>query len=305
MNQDLVGYLLGALDSEATERVEQQLIENPGLRHELERIGCALRPLANDAVEIDPPVGLAQRTVRVVQQHRVLEPWTGASSSWRLTDLAIAATILVLISVVIFPALDQSRQQRMLVDCSNNLRNLGVAMESYAQSHSQYFPFFSATGPLNVAAMSVPLLLETGWVAERSTFVCPASRDDPASIPQPARVRAALDEVDRLSSVLPSMRGSYGYTLGVKLGDHYYAPRRDQMADRLLTSDRAPRPGEGCVSRSNSPNHRGRGQNALFPDGHVRFLCSPEARPNGDNIFTSLRHLVEPGCTWSDTVIGQ
>ena len=182
MNQDLVGYLLGALDPVETERVEQQLIENSALRQELERIGHALRPLANEGADVDPPRGLAERTVRTVRQHGVLEPWAGTSSSWRPTDLAVAATILVLISVVIFPALDQARHQRQLADCSNNLRNLGVAMEGYAQSHSQYFPFFSATGPFSILGMSAPLLIEGGWAADPLTFICPGSLDDPTSV---------------------------------------------------------------------------------------------------------------------------
>ena len=303
MKQDLVGYLLGALDPVEMERVEQQLIDNPELRQELERIGHALRPLADHAAEVDAPQGLAERTVRHVQQHGMLEPWSGTRSSWRLTDLAVAATILVLISVVIFPALDQARQQRQVTECSNNLRNLGVAMEGYAQSHSRYFPFFSATGPASVVGMTVPLLLEPGWVSDPSTFICPGSHDDPASIPQPARVRDALHEMDRLNSMISSMGGSYAYTLGVRLRDVYYAPRREPMSVRCLAGDRPSRLDECDVSRSNSPNHRGHGQNLLCPDGHVQFICSP-TWPDDDNIYLSLRHRVEPGCTSFDTVIG-
>ena len=305
MNEDLVGYLLGSLDPEATEHIERQLVDNPELQRELDRIGRALRPLADDGPDVDPPAGLAERTVRTVQQHRVLEPWAGASpsSSWRLSDLAIAATILALISVVIFPALDQSRQQRLLAECTNNLRNLGVAMESYAQAHREYYPFYSTTGPFSVAGMAVPLLLDAQVLAERSTFICPASHDSIASVPHPANVRAALADVDRLSTLVPSLGGSYGYSLGVNVRDAYYAPRRDQMVNRLLASDRPPRPAEGCVDRSNSPNHGGRGQNVLFPDGHVEFWCSAQGGLNHDNIFTSQRNLVEPGCNLRDTVI--
>lgn len=305
MNQDLVGYLLGSLDPEATEHIERQLVENPELRLELDRIGRALRPLADDGPDVDPPAGLAERTVRTVQQHRAVEPWVGASSpsSWRLSDLAIAATILALISVVIFPALDQARQQRLVTECANNLRNLGVAMDSYAQTHSQYYPFFSTTGQFSVAGMSAHLLVEGGLIGDRGTFVCPASRDHVESIPQPAKVRAALADVGRLSSLVPSLGGSYGYPLGVNVRDAYYAPRRGQMDGRMLASDRPLRPAEGCVDRSNSPNHGGRGQNVLFPDGHVEFWCSAQGGPNHDNIFTSHRHLVEPGCNSRDTVI--
>jgi hypothetical protein len=305
MNQDLVGYLLGSLDPEAIEHIERQIVENPELRLELDRIGRALRPLADDGPDVDPPAGLAERTVRTVLQQRVVEPWVGptSSGSWRLSDLAVAATILALISVVIFPALDQARQQRLLTECKYNLHSLGLAMESYAQTHGEYYPFFSTSGPLSVTGMSAHLLREGGWVAERCMFVCPASRDHVESIPQPANVRAALADVGRLSSLVPSLGGSYGYPLGVNVRDVCYAPRRDQTAARGLMADRGCRSDEGSVDRSNSPNHGGRGQNVLLPDGHVQFLCSPQGGLNHDNIYTNQHNRVEPGCNFSDTVI--
>src|SRR5712692_9155515 len=100
MNEDFVGYLLGALDRDAAEQVEKQLTENPAARRELERIGQALRPLAEDAPAMDPPAGLADRTVRMVVRRRHSEAYAGsAPAPWRLTDLAVAASILIVFSV--------------------------------------------------------------------------------------------------------------------------------------------------------------------------------------------------------------
>ena len=149
MNEDLVGYLLGALDRDAAEGVEKELTKKPELRRELDRIGSALRPLEEDKADVDPPAGLAERSARrVLRQARRESPIASVPGPWRLTDLAVAAGILLVISVVIFPAIAQSRQQQLVTECKSNLRQIGVAMESYAGTHGRYFPFYGTTGPL-------------------------------------------------------------------------------------------------------------------------------------------------------------
>jgi hypothetical protein len=305
MSDDLVGYLLGAIDQDAAERVERELTKNPRQRLELDRIALAMRPLAADADDEDPPAGLAERTARRVLEHARPEPWGAApTASWRLTDVAVAASILLVVSLVILPALQQSRDRKLVVECSNHLRQIAVALDSYAEDHGQYFPISSGAGPLGVAGVYAPILLECGLVSDASVFVCPAAGDDARSIPRLNEIRAALDDIDRLDGLLRSMGGSYGYQLGIKRAERYYPPRRDRFAGRVVLSDRPVRSGEGTVGQSNSPNHRGRGQNLLYRDGHVGFLESPCEGPYGDNIFQNLIHRVAPGLDWYDSVIG-
>lgn len=304
MREDLVGYLLGALDRDAANEVEKQLSANPALRGELDRIGMAMRPLAFDA-DVDAPVGLADRTIRRVMWLRQPEPWSAPpSTSWRLTDLAIAASILLVISVIILPAINESRQQRQIVECSNNLRTLGVALGSYAEKFSGYLPFYSTSGPYGVAGIQAALLLETQMVTDRSTFVCPSSGDDVAGIYSFSELRQVEDQVNRLSSMLPTSGGSYGTLLGFRESGEYRAPRMDRMGGLSMMVDRGRRPSEGDVGHSNSPNHGGHGQNALGRDGSVRFFCHPKECPGCDDFYISLRNLVEPGRNPTDTVFG-
>jgi hypothetical protein len=233
------------------------------------------------------------------------EPWTAApTTSWRLTDLAIAASILLAISVVILPAINESRQKRHVVDCSNNLRTLGVALSSYAEKFSGYLPFYSTSGPYGVAGIQAALLLETGMVTERSTFVCPGAGDEPAGIYSLSELRQFEDDLNRLNSVFRTSAGNYGTLLGFKEGAEYRAPRMDRMAGQSLVVDRGRRPNEGDVAHSNSPNHGGHGQNALCRDGSVRFFCHPKECPGCDDFYVSLRNLVEPGWNHTDMVYG-
>ena len=304
MREDLVGYLLGALDRDAAYEVEKKLVENPALRGELDRIGMAMRPLAADA-DVDPPVGLADRTIRRVMWLRQPEPWTAPpSTSWRLTDLAIAASILLVISLIILPAINESRQQRQVVECGNNLRRLGVALGSYAEKFSGYLPFYSTSGPYGVAGIQAALLLETQMVTDRSTFVCPSSRDDVAGIYSLSELRQFEDDLNRLNSVLRASGGSYGSLLGFREAGEYRAPSIARMSGLSMSVDRGRRPSEGDVGHSNSPNHGGHGQNALCRDGSVKFFCQPKECPGCDEFYVSLRNRVEPGRNANDAVFG-
>ncbi len=304
MKEDLVGYFLGALDRDAEEQIEKHLAENPLLRRELDRVGSCLKPLDADA-DVDPPVGLAERTVRRVLARRHPElPTVGSPSPWRLTDLAIAASILMMIGVVIFPAISQSRDQAQLTECKNNLRQIGIALDGYADRFAQQYPFFTMSGPFAVAGIYAPVLIESGFAPDASVFVCPSAHDDAASIPKMAQLRDGMDDVQRLSRMVSSLGGSYAYSLGFTEGGVYYAPRRDRLTGKAIVADRPARSTEGNVGHSNSPNHRGRGQNTLCVGGNVKFLTCPQECTGCDNVFISERNRVEPGSSHHDAVLG-
>ncbi|MCA9163069.1 MAG: hypothetical protein KDA62_08820, partial [Planctomycetales bacterium] len=67
MREDLLGFLLGALDATERQRIERKLEADPQLREQLEEIRRKLDPLESirddeDAWENEPPFGLADRT---------------------------------------------------------------------------------------------------------------------------------------------------------------------------------------------------------------------------------------------------
>lgn len=303
MRDDLVGYFLGALDRDAEEQIEKDLAEQPALRRELDRIGSCLKPLAADP-DIDPPVGLADRTVRRVLRHAqpATLPAAGSLGSWRLTDLAIAASILLMIGVVIAPAISQSRQTAQLTECKNNLRQIGIAMEGYAGKFAQHYPFVTSTGPLGLAGVYAPVLIDSGYVSDPSVFICPSTKDDAAAIPRMSRINDALNDLKMLSRLAPSLGGSYAYSLGFNEDGVYHPPTRDRMS--VFVTDRPARSTEGDVGHSNSPNHGGRGQNALCVGGNVKYLTCPAECTGCDNLFLNQLNRVGPGMNSSDIAIG-
>jgi hypothetical protein len=208
------------------------------------------------------------------------------------------------ISIIILPAINESRQKRQIAECGDNLRTLGVALASYAEKFNGYLPFHSTSGPYGVAGIQAALLLETQMITDRSTFVCPSSGDHVAGIYSFSELRQFENDLDRLNSMLRTSGGSYGTLLGHKESGQYRAPRTDRIGGESMAVDRGLRVSEGDVGHSNSPNHGGHGQNALGRDGSVRFFCHPKECPGCDDFYVSLRNLVEPGWNPTDLVFG-
>jgi len=201
VQQELLGYLLGALDQPEREELEARLAADPRLRRQLARVRKSLRPLETDAWDVEPPPGLAARTAAWVAAQAAAcpagaggprrpagaEAGTGRTGaplaapsavlSWAPTihwpDVAVAAGILVTATLLIFPAIERSRLQARKVACQNNLREVGRALDEYSQSHDGYFPVVPVQGRLAAAGIYAPTLLSQGYLREARSDLCP------------------------------------------------------------------------------------------------------------------------------------
>ena len=70
MHDNLLGYLLGALDSEETAHIEQTLISDEAISSRLALLRRALQPLECAPEPTDPPEGLAERTCQRIRDVR-------------------------------------------------------------------------------------------------------------------------------------------------------------------------------------------------------------------------------------------
>src|SRR5687767_12284457 len=89
MREHLLGYLMGALEPHETEQLEVSLAQDDQLRRELDSLRHCLEPLAADQGHLDPPHGLAERTLRhVVASAPVpaIRPSPASARGWRAAD---------------------------------------------------------------------------------------------------------------------------------------------------------------------------------------------------------------------------
>jgi hypothetical protein len=71
--------------------------------------------------------------------------------SWSWADLSVAAAIVVLLSLLIFPAVQRNRVHARMIACQNNLREIGTSVVRLQQSHPELASHGSDRGePLNL-----------------------------------------------------------------------------------------------------------------------------------------------------------
>lgn len=316
MEDNLVGYLLGALDADSQRSVEKYLDDEPGARQRLETLRRALAPLEVDKDSIDPPPLLTVRTLGRVAEYRCRPlpaapppPVRFASGRvwWRRGDVLAAACLLVLVGGLGTTWVRRTQAEHQRVACQRNLGLFANALQGYASKQGGDLPRIEKGNPRYVAASYLPMLKEAGVLPADASVRCPANGAPLHDVPSLSDLADLPDEkmVDRLGE----MPGCYAYTLGHMHNGVHAGPRLQPalynstvlpvMADRPTIGDRP-------EVRDSSPNHAG--QNVLFLDGNVRYLKKP-FRPftdpkAPDHIFLNHEGKVAAGVDQWDSVLG-
>jgi prepilin-type processing-associated H-X9-DG protein len=323
MDENLIGYLLDALDSDTRLETEKHLLKDPDARERLASLRQALEPLEADREADYPPPELWVRTLARVAEYRCRHlpaaPKPGAYASgsdgpvhrswWRRADVLVAASVLFCVSLIIPSVLAKIRFQRDLVACQNNLHNFYIGLQDFSDRHHGNFPDVATAvpAPWNVAGNFVPILMDEGLIGDNVSVQCPAyGRLTP---PQYTLHELRNMDPEQLESRAWNLGGSYAYNLGYRdsTGDH--GPRLDPKfasSMRPLVADRPPRD-IMLGATANSPNHGGGGQNVLFMDGHCVY-CTQRVLPCSaggfDDIYLNQDNQVHAGRTPWDTVLG-
>jgi hypothetical protein len=317
LREQLLGYLLDALEDDERQQIEQQLEDDPSLIDELQTLRTSLQPLAENYEDFEPPSGLARRACSRVDQRRQLEPVgpaggalnttnSGASASRSrisVADVVVTAGIVLAAVLIFFPAIASSRYASRLTHCQDNLRQLGLALVNYSDKlGGGFFPAVASQGNRAFAGVYGPTLIDSGYLDDANNLICPSS----ALAEQPPAYRVpTLEEIDRATpqAIIMIRRyagGSYGYTLGVIVQGAHVAPRNQGRANFGLMAD-AP---STSWKDNRSTSHAGRGQNILFEDGHFRFVeINAINAPWLDNPFRNRHGIVEAGVDEDDAVI--
>jgi len=322
MREQLLGYLLDALEPDECERLEDRLQRAPDLQQELELLSEALEPLRAADGPIQPPPGLAQRTCRMVDAYRTgherrrprdsapapMAPAPPCKAEARvaatdfggmtLADMTVAAGIVVAAALLLFPAIQQSRASARLDRCRNNLRQIGAALAHYATHNHGYYP---PIGPGETAGVYAVHLQQNGYMTGRGWNLCPASAHADANrdgyVPTYDELSSARGRArGRLQQ---GMGGGYGYTLHY-VADGSYRCLKQQNRPTLAIMADAP---SGRLHGLRSANHGVGGQNVLYDDGHVRHLSDCVATGCRDHIFLNNDGLIAPGTHADDAVI--
>ena len=247
----------------------------------------ALSPLRWLDDSVDPPSGLADRTIAYVRRQSLQQKSLLADSDrpnrtgfWHSRlDVAVAASLLILMTSLGIGAVGRLHQNQALQMCRNNMFRLFGDLETYASTHDGRFPDLAATQ--SPAGAFVEILAKDGLLSSRTSAACPAVHP----------IATNANEVD------------YTYSLGSRYPDGLVrGPSHGPDADTIpLLADR---PLNGWVPRPTSANHSN-GVNVLFVNGSVRFCTSPTVGWQGDHIFLNDNRIVAAGLHKHDAVLGE
>jgi prepilin-type processing-associated H-X9-DG protein len=317
MEENLVGYLLKALDTDTQKEVEASLRQSPELRSRLDLLERSLAPLADDREMPEPRPGLVLSTLARIAEFQCrklpdapppprsqsgpgIRPWP------RRADVMVAALLLIVLGGIGSSFLMRLwHDYRGRAECRNNLFVIWRGLQSYCDVHEGNFPLVEKGGPHGVAGIFVPMLGDSGMIGPEFSVACPSQE-------LRANPRRSVREMEELYQSNPDafrfearrLAGGYAYTLGYQDATGYHGMRCDSVESgnlKLLpiVADRL-----DSLAQRNSANHGGDGQNVLYLDGHVEWRTSRNAGINGDDIFVNWDNKVLAGKAREDTVLG-
>ena len=322
MDEYLVGYLLKALDPETQRAVEAYVHAEPEAGRKLELLRQALEPLAADREPPSPPPGLRLRTLARIAEYRCRDlprvppaPPIRLSSPvrswWRRADVLVAATLLLVLLPLIPPGLNRLRQQRDILSCQDNLRNIYTSLISYSNRHNGALPQVEEEPPRNVAGIFVPILRDAGLLSRDVSVACPASGSHP---PLPVSLQElaemAAEDQQRFMDCARRLGGCYAYTLGYRKDGQLCGLRFDpDQANGYvpIMADRPPFDQTNYLdveTWKNSPNHDGAGQNVLYLSGKIEFSKTRKVGVDGKDIYLNRDKRPEAGLDRWDSVLG-
>ncbi|MHB0957807.1 MAG: hypothetical protein ACYC6N_05955 [Pirellulaceae bacterium] len=313
MHEDLLGYLLGALDADEQLRVEAELARNPLWRQELQRLRQCLEPLESAWHDSDPPPGLADRVCRSIAEYddhhrpapaglsRVRSTSVVYLKHYSVSDSIVLMLVVLIAFTLLFPALANSRYQARKAACQDNLWTLGQGLFTYSDLQADRFPLVPISGSRSFAGVFAPILLEHQLLRpDPPPLICPGSQ---LAVDAQHWSLPTLQEIDeaegaRLRFLQNRAGGSYAYCVGYLENGHLRAAKNQGRANFALLSD-AP---SFYLPDRRSANHGGRGQNIFYEDGHIAFVTDLRMVP-GDHPLRNWDGFAEAGVHFDDSVL--
>ena len=182
------------------------------------------------------------------------------SKGFTLIELLVVIAIIGVLAGILLPVVSRSRESSRSTQCMNNIKQIGMGLIMYANENNDTFPSDTAYSVPSPAMRGLNLLFDT-YVSDSKSFNCPS--DTTVTGATNAGMSPATSGG---TEAFTSTQCSYGY-------DRSHTQANDP--DVAILADRPP-PGTPNTT-ANTANHKGRGQNVVYVDGHVEFVTSPLA----------------------------
>lgn len=240
--------------------------------------------------------------------------------AFTLIEVLVVIGIIGVLMAILLPAMERVRHQAYVDRCASNLRQIGMALQIYAQDNHGNYPRTpysgnAATYALNqgtgvnaadpfqgggvlVNDLTAPLfLLMKTQKLTPEIMICPYNDETEYKSDIPA-LAGRSNFTDQTKNLGYSLANPYpldavataGYRLSNKLSAEFAvgADRNPGVlgknANVYLPVLNSP---TSVMQQGNSRNHEWEGQNVLYGDGHIAWQKTPFCGIAQDNIYTS------------------
>jgi hypothetical protein len=319
MREVLIRYLLGELSPEEHDEVHARLQSSPELRQELAHLrACFAAHQDDELAEDGPPSDLASRTAERVTSgegagaamaagrcERLTaagDPPTGLLG-WSLADLTVAGGVIIAVSMLIFPALRNSRNETRRAVCQNNLRQRYVFGSIYADGHGNFFPQIKEKDHAGTFVAHF-ILSGVNQKELESLMICPDS-------PMAAKIREGFvfelpsaDQIRHMTAAqfarfTANASPCYAYILPHRKENEYCYVKNDQRPLSPVFSDAVGDSKTGVLT----PNHGSRLIQVQFADGSLKWFKSWKLPGVDDDMSHNKQGLVASGYDPDDIVL--